>query len=53
MKFEFDEKILQVIDHALQELPFKVSYPVLQEINRQIAAQKAELTPSMEMLDAR
>lgn len=40
MHFELSDEILRVIDMGLQELPFKISAPVLSEINRQISEQQ-------------
>lgn len=41
MKFtlEFTEEQIQILDKALQEIPFKFASPLVNEINKQIAAQ--------------
>lgn len=40
MKLELTHEQLQIIGAALAELPYRVSAPLLAEINRQIAAQQ-------------
>lgn len=41
MKIEFNEQQLQVLSAALIELPFRVSAPLINHINQQIAEQRA------------
>jgi hypothetical protein len=41
MKIEFNEQQLQVLSAALVELPFRVSAPLINHINNQIAQQQA------------
>jgi hypothetical protein len=41
MKLEFNEQQLQVLNAALVELPFRVSAPLINHINNQIAQQRA------------
>ena len=42
-KFEFDQQTLQIINMGLGEIPHKLAGPVVENFNRQIAAQqKAE-----------
>ena len=41
MKIEFNEQQLQVLNAALVELPFRVSAPLINHINNQIAQQQA------------
>lgn len=36
---ELDEAQLQILDKALQEIPFKFASPLINEINKQITAQ--------------
>lgn len=39
MKLEFNAHQLQILNAALVELPFRVSAPLIQEINRQLKEQ--------------
>lgn len=39
---QFTPEQLQIIDQALQNLPFRLAAPLLAEINRQIAQQQDE-----------
>ncbi len=41
MKLEFNEQQLQVLNAALVELPFRISAPIINHINNQIAQQQA------------
>ena len=41
MKIQFNEQQLQVLNAALMELPFRVSAPLINHINNQIAEQRA------------
>jgi hypothetical protein len=41
MKLEFNAQQLQILNAALVELPFRVSAPLIQEINRQLKEQQA------------
>jgi hypothetical protein len=36
--------MLQIIDQALQQAPYRLSAPVINEINRQLAAKRAAAT---------
>ena len=44
-KIELTDEQLAVINAALQEMPLRLAYPVVAEINRQIAAQQAKDNP--------
>lgn len=37
---KFTDEQLSVIDRALQEMPFRLAAPLIQEINRQLAAKE-------------
>lgn len=41
---ELTDEQLAVISAALQEMPMRLAYPLVAEINRQIAAQQEEKT---------
>jgi hypothetical protein len=41
MKLEFTEQQLAVLNAALVELPFRISAPLINHINNQIAQQRA------------
>jgi hypothetical protein len=41
MNLEFSEQQLQILNTALVELPFRVSAPLINHINQQIAEQRA------------
>jgi len=40
LKFELSQEMVQVVARALGEMPAKISMPVIQEMQRQISAQK-------------
>lgn len=42
MKFELEEKMVQVIALALGEIPYKIAAPVINELQRQIDAQQSK-----------
>lgn len=42
MKLDLTQEQMQIIGAALAELPYRVAAPVIDEINRQIAAQQQE-----------
>ena len=46
MTFEFTEQDLQVLDKAIQQLPYYLAAPLLKKINEQIAEQ---LTPNADL----
>lgn len=38
---EFNQQTLEVIAAAIRELPFRIAAPILQDLQRQVDAQKA------------
>jgi len=45
VQIELSQEMLQVLDAALQQLPYRVAAPVIGEINRQLRRQMATDTP--------
>ena len=56
MIIKFNEEMLKVVNSALIQLPYRISAPVISEINRQIQAiqesQKEQQIEAMEVSDA-
>jgi hypothetical protein len=53
MKLDFTDQMLAVIDQALGQVAYSVAAPVINEINRQLQAIKAQQADDLEAMRTR